>query len=437
MKLFGNGNRSGGRRGSSERPREIRRPVKNEFEFDDTTGLDEHYSADGAEDEDIELIVAQYKRKKSRRRRTAFGIVCLVAVAVVIAYNVWVQPPDLNTDGIGTAAAASPSPEPAPTGTAAPTTPEPTATINPNETRNENAYTFVVVGGDAESGNTDTILVGKFDTRNHTLNVVSIPRDTLANVNKTYKGETQTVKKVNTIFRDTGGTERVYEDDGFLEGVKNLLGFGVDCWAYVDLEAFEKLVDTIGGVDYDVPIDMVYEDYVQDLYINIPAGMQHLNGKQALQVMRFRSGYLNADLGRIETQQDFLMSVAKQMLTLGNIPKIGEIANIFVEYVDTNLNARNITYFAQEFLKLSADDITFQTLPYTVPANGTIRGGSYLVIDLDAWLDMINEYINPHYQQITQEDVDILLWNDSAQSATSTQGDTYSLHDFYDFNNIY
>ena len=122
-------------------------------------------------------------------------------------------------------------------------------------------------------------------------------------------------------------------------------------------------MDAIGGVDYNVPVNMNYYDPTQDLYINIAAGEQHLTGEEALKVVRFRSGYASADIGRIGTQQDFLKSVASQMLTLGNIPNLPTFIDIFEEYVETNMTTANLAYFARQFLMCKSEDINFHTLP--------------------------------------------------------------------------
>ena len=412
--------------------------VEYEYEydqFDDGNEPAEEYFTQSPEDKEVEHLIVTYQQKKRKRRKIAFGVTCLLAIIIFVGYSAWVQPPEQSSEGVGIATppldknmgiASSESP----------VDPEkmPSPTVDPNETRNKDAFTFVIAGTDVESGNTDTLMIGKFDTRNKKLDVVSIPRDTLANVGLDTEGSPQSTKKINTIFRDTGGVPNVEAKDGFLYGIRKILGFTVDCWAVINLEAFERLVDTIGGVDYDVPVDMIYEDYVQDLYINISKGMQHLDGKQALQVVRFRD-YKNAvspDLDRIGTQQDFIMTVAKQVLKVGNIPKIGEIAGIFEQYVKSDLNANHIAFFAQEFLKLTSDDITFHEMPHTKPENsyGTIRGISYLIIDLEPWLTLVNEHLNPYYQNVTENDVDILLWDDVTMTATSTQGDKYTLEQF-------
>ena len=430
MKIFGN---NGNKRRQNEyrESKPVRRPVRDEF--DDARELEEHYSYSRQADEDIEHVIAQYQGRKKRRRKTILSVVCITVVVIIVAYKIWVQPPDLSDGGIGVASETPPvttiEASKPPIATSAP---DPINTVNPNEDRNVDAFTFVIAGRDYESGNTDTLLIGRFDTRNNKLDIVPIPRDTLANVGTTVDGHAQTTRKINTIFRDTGGLDAVEAKDGFLSGIRKILGFTVDCWAIIDLEAFEKLVDTIGGVDFDVPVHMVHEDYLQDLYIDIPKGMQHLDGKQALHVVRYRS-YNDGDLGRISVQQDFMMTVAKQVLQIGNLTKMGDIVNVFTEYVSTDLTAKHFVFLGEAFLKLSSGDITFHQMPHTVPDNyyGEIRGVSYVILDLEPWLELVNNYLNPYYQDVTENDVDILLWDDLTQTATSTQGDSYTIYDFY------
>ena len=268
------------------------------------------------------------------------------------------------------------------------------------ERKSKDFYTVLVLGRDTGGGgNTDTMLLASYDVTNQKATVMSIPRDTMVNVS-------WSVKKVNTLYAadvNSGGNGI----DGLMDGLKDILGFQIDCYAVVDLNAFVQLVDAIGGVDYNVPIDMNYYDPTQDLYISIPAGQQHLDGEEALKVVRFRSGYATADIGRIGTQQDFLMSVASQMLTLGNIPNLPTFIDIFVNNVDTNLSAENIAFFARQFLLCKSEDIHF----YTLPGNygDSVKGLSYVSINIEEWLQMVNDCLNPYDQDVTEANVNILV----------------------------
>ncbi|MGI5937009.1 MAG: LCP family protein [Oscillospiraceae bacterium] len=345
--------------------------------------------------------------KKKRRRIITLCVVLAIVFGLLIAYKLVIKPPDIDQAG------PEKKPNSAPQDNAENNEPEdPMETEAPAGDRiNNGVYTFLVVGNDNGYGNTDTILVGRLDTVEGTLNVINIPRDTLVNVS-------WGTKKVNTLLSGTGSIE------GLISGIKNLIGFTIDCWAVVDLEAFVKLVDTIGGVYYDVPVNMYWDAPDQDLHIAIPKGYQHLDGEEALKVVRFRqgndgSGYPDGDIGRIRTQQDFLKTVASQLLKIGNATKVDEFAKIFKEYVDTNMTLGNIVWFGLEFLKLSEEDINFYLMPGNY--NGSVYGISYVYVYLDEWLEMINTKLNPFKTEITESNVNILT-KDSSGNLYSTTG---------------
>ncbi len=354
------------------------------------------------------------RRTPGKAGRTAAIAVCVVLVlafAAVAGYLAWEKPVDRAGGGLVDPTAESVPPKASEAPDAEPSV-EPTQ--DPNEgapaSLNENMYTFLVVGLDQVSNSTDTIMVGRIDTETHKIDVVSIPRDTMVNVS-------WGTKRVNTYYSSdlvSGGNGI----DGLMKGIRDLVGFDIDCYAVVDLEAFVELVDAIGGVDYDVPIDMYYYDPSQGLNISIPAGMQHLDGETAVKVVRFRSGYATADIGRIGTQQDFLMSVASQMLTLGNIPNLPTFIDIFEKYVTTNLSAANISFFARQFLMCKSEDISF----HTAPGNGgdSVKGNSYYALYVDEWLEMVNECLNPYDQPVTTANVNILTHSYSSGFYSTT-----------------
>lgn len=286
---------------------------------------------------------------------------------------------------------------------------EPTAeevdhVTNVNSDRKDGCFTFLVAGRDVESGCTDVIIVGRLDTVNHTINMVSIPRDTMIN-----KGNL----KVNTAYQgnlSSGGNGI----DGLLKEMKKICGFDIDSWAIVDVEAVARLIDAIGGVYFDVPIDMIYKDGAQGLDINIKKGYQLLSGEDAVKVLRFRKGYPNGDLGRIKTQHDFIKAMAEQMLDVGNIPNLGAAIKVYEDCVQTNLSAGNVLFYAKEFLKVDSEDINFVEMP--MMRGGMVNGQSFVFININGWLDVVNEYLNPYKEDITQRNVSIKSSADGGES---------------------
>ena len=374
--------------------------------------------------------------RKLRTPLIVLGCVLLFLLAVLLIYSIWEKPPGTENSGPNTPL----TPKPAVTETAddEQTKPKYTApvieeTLPPEETpapttepaatgRKEDCYTFVILACDQLKANTDTILVGRLDVAAVTLDLVSIPRDTLVNVS-------WGVKKINSIL----SSER-NDPERFLMHLGNLIGYTVDCYAVVDIRSVEKLVDCIGGVYYNVPRDMEYDDPAQDLHIHIPKGYRLLLGKEAVDVLRFRmgndgSGYVNGDLGRIQTQQDFLATVAAQFLSIRNIPNLTGAVDIFETYVQTNMDASNLAFFAREFLKLDKENVRFHTLPGT---GVSIRGGSYYAVNIEEWLGIVNEYLNPYVQIITADNLNILQCSADG-GAVSTTGEVLPVTSFYDF----
>ena len=265
-------------------------------------------------------------------------------------------------------------------------------------------YTFLVLGTDRGDANSDVIMAVTFDTSNHALNVVNIPRDTLANVS-------WRTKKANSIFANMRARNSKEDDaeaktmDATVEAFADILGYEADYWIQVDLKAFVELVDAVGGVDFDVPVNMNYVDKAGGLSINYSAGTHHLSGQQAIEVLRYRSGYASGDIGRIGTQQAFLKSAAGQILEKRSSLSISVLANTLIDNVRTNIALGDLIWFGKEFMKLDADSISFQTMP---GKSETILGLSYVTINVDEWLELVNEQMNPFSAEITTDGVSIL-----------------------------
>ena len=206
-------------------------------------------------------------------------------------------------------------------------------------TRRKGVYTCLLLGV-ADIGGSDTIMLGVFDTKAKTASLISIPRDTVIYSNGKYR-------KINSTY--AGGETAV------AAAVRDLLGVPVDYYVSVNLKAFSSIVDQIGGVYFDVPVNMDYEDPYQDLYIHIPAGYQLLNGKKAEGVMRCRSCYVNADIGRTATQRAFLVALAKQTITPSNAAKVTSLINTFSQYVRSDMPLNDMVFFGTQAIGMDLD----------------------------------------------------------------------------------
>ena len=246
--------------------------------------------------------------------------------------------------------------------------------------RKKGCYTFLIAGKDRAAGLTDTVLVGMLDTENKSLKFVSIPRDTAVNV--AYRP-----KKMNQYYAaaENNGKDGV---EALIGGAEQILGYRVDSYALFDVEVFVELIDAMGGIDFDVPVDMDYDDPSQNLSIHVQKGYQHLNGYQTMGVFRFRNTYANGDIGRIDVQHQMLKAMMSQFLKLHNIPNLNKLIDIYEKEVTTNLSAGNVMFYVKEFLKLDESAISFETIPANY--NGVKNGMSYVFIHVDEWLEYLN-----------------------------------------------
>ena len=371
------------------------------------------------EEAEIEEIIADYQKKKRRRRIIVLAVVAALVIGGFVLWKTLVKPPEIVQP---TAKPTEPAPQATVTPTVKPEDPEVTPTEAPPEEtpppermRRENVYTIMLVGRDQGLGNTDTIMVGVFDVDAGTVNVVSIPRDTCANV-ESDPNKTET-KKISGVYSRA-------DFDGLRDAVSDMVGFPIDCYVSVSVNGFVQLVQTIGGVTFNVPHYMNYDDPTQNLHIHFSAGEQYLDGYDAIKVVRWRQnndGTNYGDIDRINTQQEFLKTVFKKCLSLENlVTNPDDYIKIFQEYVKTDLSTGNMTWFAKEILKLKTEDIHFYTMPSNY--NDSIGGFSYGTVLVDEWMAMLNESFNPYDQPIELEDVD-LIYRDENGTLCATSGE--------------
>ena len=254
--------------------------------------------------------------------------------------------------------------------------------------RKAGCATILIAGTDEGGYRTDTMMLFSVNRATGTMSLVSIPRDTLIYC-------AYSVPKINSAYGwASGGDEGMQE---LLKRVEEIIGFAPDGYVLVDLSCFEELVDTMGGVTFDVPVDMHYSDPSQGLTIDLTAGEQHLNGEQAMQVVRFRSGYAMQDLGRVETQREFLSAAIHQWTGFKGLLHLPAALKLILDASQTNLSARELVWLCESALLCSRGQIETRTLPGTA---SYIAGGSYYVLDAAGVCETINACCNPYEQAV-------------------------------------
>ena len=278
-------------------------------------------------------------------------------------------------------------------------------------------YTFLVLGQSYENTQTDMIMLVTFDTNTGSVDAVSIPRDTMVNMNRD-------VKKINAaIFSGVENT---------MNWVRKTTGIYPNFYVMVDWEAIGEMVDAIGGVYFNVPFRMHYVDTTPEtgFTIDLEPGYQLLDGEQAMGVIRWRKNnvggtYSPGDVGRMKLQQQFIRDVAWQILKPQNLAKFGTFVTIFSEHVETNLSVGNMMWFATQALeKDSINQLSFHELPgnYSATAYSRTIGNmqSYVYFYPNELVELINTYMNPYESKISTGDLDLMRINSDGTISSST-----------------
>ena len=251
-----------------------------------------------------------------------------------------------------------------------------------NTKKNLGEFKVLVLGISTDQENvdlTDTIMVASYNPNTQKATLLSIPRDTYTGKNP---AKATAYEKINALYG------RKHRPDETLEAVNQITGLNIEYYVVVKTEALIKLVDVIGGVNFDIPIDMDYDDPTQDLHIHLEQGEQLLDGDKAEQLVRFRHNnngtsypeeYGDNDLGRMRTQREFIMQVVKQTAKPGNIFKIGEILDVAKEYVITNIDFNAAKDYIPYVVEFSTENLLTDMLPGTTPDWNKTNGVSIFV----------------------------------------------------------
>ncbi len=315
------------------------------------------------------------KQRISDKAKYIISIVLVIAAIIMIAASVVinnVRPPEVSDERIGIAIRDE-------------------AVSTFGRDRRENFFTILLVGKDQVSRSTDTIMLAAFDNELKKMSIMSIPRDTITNTRRANK-------KINASY--VSNNESI---EALCDEVESVCGVRPDKYALISVDGFVDMIDSIGGVEVDVPIDMVYNDPTQNLKINIKKGLQTLDGYDAMGFMRYRATYAEGDLGRIKMQHTFIDAIIKKMLTPATFTKIPELAGIVHENVETDLTLGNEIWLGKQILTMNLEtDVEMMTLPGYAKY---YEGLSYYFPNEEEVLEIVNESFNPYEEPITELDL--------------------------------
>ncbi len=255
--------------------------------------------------------------------------------------------------------------------------------------RKRDTATILLCGVDADGTRTDTMMLMYLSGSENKVGLLSIPRDTY--ILTTGGNEV----KLNAAYSlNNKGQEGM---EGLFDHIQKIIGYRPDGYILVDFELVPQITDLMGGVEVDVPMDIDQDG------VHIDEGLQTLTGEQVLQLLRFRNGYYNADLGRIEVQRQVIKACMEQWLSPSRLGRAFSSLKLVENNSLSSLSTPNYLWMAKTIL-LNLSNFSTDTLPGTPEMRG---GVSYYVLDREKVADKINESYNPYKVPISSGDLTI------------------------------
>lgn len=296
-------------------------------------------------------------------------------------------------------------------------------------------YTFLVAGVDDVSMSTDVMMLVSLDTVNRKIHVVQLPRDTFVNAEV---GGFTTVHRVNAVFTGeynrqvnkgiSAKTAKTLAMQALCERLEAQLCITIDEYVLINTSAFRSIIDAVGGIDFEVPFDMFYEDPEQDLYIDLKAGYQHLDGEQCEELIRYRDGYSRGDIERMEMRADFMSALFAQVKSNVNLDTMLKIIRDkdLLQKMNTSMSLVDLLSYVKMVYTVRDADMDIRTVSGEVvqnPANGLWL---YFVLNKEMALADVNECLN-----VYTADIKIDQFDKTGFFTDSKNTDNAYIHDYY------
>lgn len=339
------------------------------------------------------------KNKKPKKKNKKLRIILLVILLVlIIAGGVFAYKTYKNGGGLGGMLAT-------------------VAGHDENTKKNLGTFQVLLMGVSTDQAGvnlTDTIMIASYDPNKQEAVLISVPRDSYTGTNTK---KAIAAKKINALYNVSGDPQET------LDAVNNLTGLDIKYYAIIKTEALIELVNAIGPIEYNVPINMDYDDVTQDLHIHLKAGVQQIDGKKAEHLLRFRhnnngtsypSEYGDNDIGRMRTQREFITAVISQTVKLENITKLGAILDVANRNLITNIDFKTLKDYLPYAVEFNTQNLKTASLPGSVPDLRKTNNVSIFVVDKEETQALMQELF---YEGETVTE---------GENATNTTGNTTS-----------
>lgn len=351
------------------------------------------------------------KNKKPKKKNKKLRIILLVILLVlIIAGGVFAYKTYKNGGGLGGMLAT-------------------VAGHNENTKKNLGTFQVLLMGVSTDQAGvnlTDTIMIASYDPNKQEAVLISVPRDSYTGTN-TKKATAS--KKINALYNVSGDPQET------VDAVNELTGLNIKYYAIIKTEALIELVDAVGPIEFNVPINMDYDDVTQDLHIHLKAGVQQIDGKKAEHLLRFRhnndgtsypSEYGDNDIGRMRTQREFITAVISQTVKLENITKLGAILDVANRNLITNIDFKTLKDYLPYAVEFNTQNLKTASLPGSVPDLRKTNNVSIFVVDKEETQALMQELFYEGETVIEGENATNTTGNTTSNNTTTTKQKTKS-----------
>ncbi|MCX7885587.1 MAG: LCP family protein [Caloramator sp.] len=255
---------------------------------------------------------------------------------------------------------------------------------------------------------TDTMILASFHPKEAKIYMLSIPRDTRVKI----KGHYEKINAAHAL----GGVPLA------VKTIEKMLGIEINYYVKVDYAAFKKCIDAIGGVDVVVPFDMNYDAY--DIQIHFKKGEKvHLNGEEAEKFVRWRknndgSGYAMGDLGRISTQQEFIINVFKKLKTPSGMIRIPNLINTLSKNVKTNMDGKTMISYLFKLKNIKESSIEKKILQGEPKYIGGI---SYFIYDKEKNIEYLSHFKINNTESSKKKNIKVVILNSTGKNGLASE----------------
>ena len=248
-------------------------------------------------------------------------------------------------------------------------------------------YLYLVAGLDDAAENTDVLFTLGYDSETHITRIAQIPRDTYFNF-----GGGQ--NKINQYYasRRYAGEDKAEAMSHTADAIAELFGTEFDGYIALSTSAFRNVVDAIGGLDLEVPDDITVTLDTDESPILLHKGVNHIDGSMAERFVRYRSGYVMGDLGRLNAQKIFLNALFGKVTSGLTFPSLMRIAGVLQNEAVTNIKLSSIASVVISEMK---SDVEKTTVYATVPGEPiqSANGLSFYVLNRKSAAELAKTYM--------------------------------------------